>query len=69
MLPKHLFKIKKKSALNGVPLWLRLALLPKPAEPDLDYASGGIASGLQSMWPTLMHFWLWRNDEENSISY
>jgi thiamine transport system substrate-binding protein len=29
-----------------VPFWLRLALPPKPAEPDLDYASGGIASGL-----------------------
>ena len=58
MLQAHLFKSTTESALNGVPFWLRLALLPKPAEPDLDYASGGIVSGLQFLVPTLMHFWL-----------
>ena len=50
-MPAHLFKIMTAIALNGVPLWLRLALLPKPAEPDLDYASGGIVGGLMVLRP------------------
>jgi thiamine transport system substrate-binding protein len=38
---------------RGAILWLRGALTPQPAEPDLDYASGGIASGAFPMVPTL----------------
>jgi thiamine transport system substrate-binding protein len=37
-----------KGALNGVPSLAERGFGPQPAEPDLDYTSGGIAGGLQA---------------------